>query len=194
MVKKKIPKQAQGFVPARVLQNTAKVMYPFYRAIAFHKKYADGWSKAVITTDLDKMVQLLTKVSPRAKGLFLGSNGIGYFIGFPVKNPYLEFSNGTTITPGTTQFTYDSKIHQAISRAVLPFYYKLARDRSFAVRLSNAVKSGNEQVVRCLIRSFVHTPALISVKMDLDGPGISLDFKYKSSKFIYRNLLFIDQA
>ncbi|GIP45417.1 hypothetical protein J45TS6_38760 [Paenibacillus sp. J45TS6] len=194
MVKKKLPKRAQGFVPARVLQNTAKVMYPFYRAIAFHKRYADGWSKAVISPDLDKMVRLLTKVSPRAKGLSLGSNGIGYFIGFPVKNPYLEFSNGTTVIPGTAQFTFDPRIHQAIARAVLPFYYKLAKDRSFAVSLSNAVRSGNEKVVRCLIRSFVRTPALISVKMDLDGPGISLNFKYKSSKFIYRNLLFIDQA
>lgn len=194
MVKKKLTKQAQGFVPARVLQNTARVMYLFYRTIAFHKKYADGWSKAVITTDLDKMVRLLTKVSPKAKGLSIGTNGIGYFVGFPIKNPYLEFSNGTTIIPGTSQFTFDPKIHQAIARAMLPFYYKLAKDRTFAVTLSNAVRSGNEKLVRCLIRSLVRTPALISVKIDLEEPGISLSFKYKSTKYIYRNLLFIDQA
>ncbi|WP_454190822.1 hypothetical protein [Paenibacillus sp. Marseille-Q7038] len=194
MVMKKLPNQTRGFVPARVLQNTARVMYPFYRAIAFHKKYADRWSKAVSTTDLDKMVRLLIKASPKAKGLALGTNGIGFFVGFPIKNPYVEFSNGTTIIPGTTQFTFDPRIHQAIARAVLPFYSKLARDRTFALTLSNAVRSGNEKLVRCLIRSLVCTPALISVKMDLEEPGISLTFKYKSTKYIYRNLLFIDQA
>lgn len=192
MVKKKLQKHEQGFVPARVLQNTARVMYPFYRAIAFHKKYADHWSKAVITADLDKMVRLLTKVSPRTKGLSLGTNGIGYFVGFPIKNPNLEFSNGTTIIPGTTQFTFDPKIHQAIARAVLPFYYKLARSPKFAETLSKAVRSGNEKLVRCLIRSVVRTPALASVRMDLEGPGISLTFKYKSTKYIYRNLLFVE--
>lgn len=194
MVKKKLSRQPQRFVSHRVLQNTARVMYPFYRTTACHKKYAERWSKAVITTDLDKMVRLLTKVSPRAKGLSLGSNGIGYFVGFPVKHPYLELSNGTTIIPGTTQFTFNPRIHQAIARAVLPFYYKLAKDRSFAVSLSDAVRSGNEKLVRHLIRSLVRTPALISVKMDLDGPGISLNFKYKSTKYTYRNLLFIDQT
>lgn len=194
MVKKKLPKQAQGFVPARVLQNTAKVMYPFYRAIAFHKRYADGWSKAVIAPDLDKMVRLLTKVSPRAKGLSLGTNGIGYFMAFPVKNPYLEFSNGTTMIPGSTQFTFDPKIHQAIARALLPFYYNLAKNRTFAVTLSKAVRNRNEKLVSSLIRSLIRTPALVSVRMDLDGAGISLNFKLKSSKYIYRNLLFIDQV
>ena len=194
MVKKKLPKPVQGFVPARVLQNTARVMYPFYRAIAFHKLYADRWSKAVITTDLDKMVRLLTKVSPRAKRLSLGTNGIGYFVGFPIKNPNLEFSNGTTIIPGTTRFTFDPKIHQAIARAVLPFYRELACNRKFAVTLSKAVRSGNEKLVRCLIRSLVRTPALVSVRMDLGRAGISLTFKYKTTKYIYRNLLFIDHV
>lgn len=194
MVKKKRPSHAQEFVPARVLQNTARVMYPFYQAIAFHKSYANGWSKAVITTNLDKMIRLLTKVSPRAKGMSLGTNGIGYFIGFPVTNPYLEFSNGTTMIPGSTQFTFNPKIHQAVARAILPFYYKLAKNRTFAIALTKAVRSGNEKRVSDLIRSLIRTSALVSVRMDLDGAGISLNFKFKSSKYIYRNLLFIDQV
>lgn len=194
MVRKKQKKQGDRFVPARVLQRTATVMYPFYRSIACRKTYADQWSKAVVTTDLDKMLKMLTKVSPKAKGLSLGSNSIGYFVGFPVKNPNLEFSNGTTIIPGTAQFTFETKIHQAIARAVLPFYCKLARNHKFALAVSREVSNRNHKQLTTLVRSCVCTPALISVKMDLEGPGISLAFKYKSTKYLYRNLLFIDIA
>ncbi|WP_211745674.1 hypothetical protein [Paenibacillus sp. Marseille-Q4541] len=194
MGKKKLQQNVQGFVPTRVLQNTARIMIPFYRAIAFNRKYAQRWSKAVVTTDLDEMVRLLTKVSPKAKGLSIGSNGIGYFVGFPVMNPQLEFSNGTTIIPGTARFTFQTKVHRGIARAVLPFYCKLAMNRDFAMKLSKAVSNRNEKLVRCMVRSLVRTPALISVNMDLEGAGISLTFKYKSTKYIYRNLLFIDQV
>lgn len=83
-MKRKTPKKS-AHIPVSRVQYSAKVMLPFYRAIAEHPKYAAAWSRAVIAADLDKMGLLLGLASRKAIGLPLGSNGIGYFISFPQK-------------------------------------------------------------------------------------------------------------
>ncbi|MBB3109625.1 hypothetical protein FHS18_001688 [Paenibacillus phyllosphaerae] len=194
MVQKKtiLRKSNDGLVPVRVLQRTARKMLPFYQAIAASQTYAMKWSKAVTTADLDKMASLLRAVSPKINFEQLGSNSIGYFVAFPSGDPRFLLTNGTTILPGSTQSVFEVRIHRAIARAVLPLYLKLARDCSFAAAFNKAVGMGNDKVVRQMVRSVVRTRALISIGTGVEEGGVSLTFKYNSTEFIYRNLLFLD--
>ncbi|MCM3781836.1 hypothetical protein M3231_02510 [Neobacillus mesonae] len=84
MAKKLLTNKRKAFVPVSTLQKTALVMLHFYHAIAKQPKYAEVWSKAVATADLNKMQALLGMITTQAKRLPLGSNGIGYFIHFLV--------------------------------------------------------------------------------------------------------------
>lgn len=173
-------------VNANVLQSVAAGMLPFYRAVATDERFATLWSRAVVTANLDKLEKLLASVAPRAARQGLGTNGIGYFIDFSF--PKLVYTNGTTIPPGTVQFVFEPDVHQAIARAVLPFYRRLASDRPFACKLAIAIRRKNTRLVNLLVRSAVRTPALKSVK--IEDRGIALTFKFPFSKFKYQNLLF----
>lgn len=173
-------------VNANVLQKTAANMLPFYRAVATSKRFATLWSRAVVTGNLKLMKKLLASVAPHAARQGLGTNGIGYFVDFGF--PKLVYTNGTTIPPGTVQFEFDPKVHQAIARAVLPLYHSLACDRTFARKLASAIRRGNRRLVNLLVRSRVHTAALKAV--NIEDEGIALSFNFPFSKFLYRNLLF----
>ncbi|MNJ35238.1 hypothetical protein D3C77_299690 [compost metagenome] len=173
-------------VNASVLQKTAASMLPFYSAVATNKKFATLWSRAVVTANLKLMKRLLASAAPHAARQGLGTNGIGYFVDFGF--PKLVYTNGTTIPPGTVQFVFDPKVHQAIARAMLPLYRRLACDRTFACKLAIAIRHGNRRLVNLLVRSRVHTAALKAIK--IEDEGIALSFKYPFSKFKYRNLLF----
>lgn len=172
------------------LQRVARIMLPFYRAIAISGPYARQWSEAVTGLDLDRMVRLLTAVSPRAAGLPLGTNSIGYFVAFPQGDRPLQWTNGTTIPPGTTQSVFEPRVHRAIARAVFPLYLELARNRSFAAALERAVLAEDTKAVRRMVRCLVKTPALVSIGTGLEEGGLSLSFRYRFTEFLYRNLLF----
>lgn len=197
MVKRKTLRHAvsgnNGFVDYRILQQAAAIMLPFYLAIAGSQKFAERWSEAVVATDLEEMQRLLVLVSPRTKGLPLGTNGIGYFVAFPPDGDSpVQLTNGTTIPPGSVQFFFETRVHRAIAHAVLPLYKELARNRSFAIAFSRAVAMGDDACVRRMVRSLVRTPALISIGTGVEEGGLSLTFKYKFSPYRYRNLLFLD--
>ncbi|GIP60518.1 hypothetical protein [Paenibacillus woosongensis] len=175
-------------VNAGVLQKIAVSMLPFYRAVATSQRFAAMWSRAVVTANLKSMKKLLASAAPQAARQGLGTNGIGYFVDFVF--PKLVYTNGTTIPPGTVQFVFEPKVHQAIARAVLSLYSRLASDRAFACKLAIAIRRGNKRLVNLLVRSRVHTAALKAVH--IEDEGIALSFKYPFSKFKYRNLLFRD--
>ncbi|SFS54363.1 hypothetical protein [Paenibacillus sp. 453mf] len=181
-----------AYIPVSQVQYSAKVMLPFYRAIAEHRKYASAWSRAVIAADLDKMGELLGLASKKARGLPLGSNGIGYFISFPKKNSITELTNGTTIIPGSVQFYFNTRVHREIARAVIPLYTQIACNRPFTAALSRAAGAGDVKSVNKMVRSLVKSKALIRVEAGIEEGGIALNFKPGCSKYIYRNLLFLE--
>ncbi|WP_274362090.1 hypothetical protein [Paenibacillus thermotolerans] len=178
------------FVHYRTVQKLAALMVPFYKTIAGNHDYAARWSKAVIATDVQRMERMLAAVSPKTEGLPLASNGIGYFVSIPAGIRDIQLTNGTTIPPGTVQFTFETRIHRAIARAVLPLYRELARNCGFARALARAIRTNDAKTVRMMVRSLVRTSALRSVNVDVEDGGLALNFKYRSSKYIYRNLLF----
>ncbi|HEY4390569.1 MAG TPA: hypothetical protein VGN02_04405 [Paenibacillus sp.] len=169
-----------------VLQRIARQMLPFYKAVACNQKYAALWSKAIVAGDLDSMTKLLCRVSPVLGKQGLGTNAIGYFISFTIHKS--SYSNGVTIPPGAVRFKFETRVHQAMSRTLLPLYQKLACQRSFAERLARAIRSHNEPLATALIRSMVRSAALKSVH--LDDTGFILIFKFPFSKFRYQSLLF----
>ncbi|MBM7563376.1 hypothetical protein [Paenibacillus sacheonensis] len=146
------------------------------------------WSKAVRKADLDALLAMFKSVVKTAKLNSFSVNGIGYFVDFAFEEPVLQYTNGTTIPPGSTQFTFSTPIHQAIARAVLPFYRALASSKSYAAALAAAINGNHAARVRSLIRRKVPTAALKCIQIRFSG--LFLDFAYASSKFTYRNLLF----
>ncbi|WP_248925213.1 hypothetical protein [Paenibacillus hamazuiensis] len=196
MAKTKTARRAKEnkFVGYRTLQRAAKIMLPFYRAVAGSEAFARRWSRAVTKDDLAGMGRLLRSVSPKASGLPYGSNGIGYFVSFPIANTELQLTNGTTIPAGTVQFFFETRVHRAICRAVLPLYRELARNRAFAIAFAKAVGAEDGAVVRSMVIGLVKTPALISVEVGVEQGGVALAFKYKFSKYVYRNLLFLERV
>ncbi|RUS45705.1 hypothetical protein [Cohnella sp. AR92] len=181
---------AQQRIPtATILQSVAKAMLPFYNEIARNGTYAASWSKAVIDADLDRMQKLLRQVSPSI-GDSLGSNAIGYFISFSFADPDVSYTNGTTIPPGSVQFFFETRVHRAIARSVLPFYRKIATSRAFALALAKAIRQREVLSVRRLTRSLVRTAALRSVT--IEDSGIALSFKHSFSRYSYRNLLLLE--
>ncbi|WP_246042328.1 hypothetical protein [Cohnella pontilimi] len=174
------------YITAHILQSVSTAMVPFYTAIALKPQYAARWSKAVIKADLTKMQKMLRQVSPRA-GNQLGSNGIGYFVTFSLSNSTINYTNGTTIPPGSVQFNFDTRVHRSIAHSVLPFYRRIAEFRPFASTLAKAIRKGDTKAVTCMTRSCIRTPALKSVS--IEGSGFALLFEYSFSKYPYRNLL-----
>ncbi|MGZ0042410.1 hypothetical protein [Paenibacillus ottowii] len=173
---------------AKTLQKISAAMLPFYKAIAIRRTFAIQWSRAVVQGNLDRMKSLLRSVAPFAAKQGLGTNGIGYFISFFTQPPMLYYTNGTTIPPGTVQFTFEPKVHRAIAKAVFPLYRELARNQSFASALAKAINRQDQRAVHVMIRSLIPSSALKSVHIEDDG--FALLFKYPFSKYPYRHLLF----
>lgn len=178
------------FVTAQVLQKIAKAMVPFYEAIASKPQYAKIWSNAIVKADLDQLQRLLCHSSPLACKQGLGTNAIGYFVSFTFPYPIEQYTNGTTIPPGMTQFVFETKVHRAIARNTLPLYRKLAFDRSFSSAFAKAIRMNESQIVQQMVRSLIPSPELKSIR--IANSGISLLFKCKGSRYYYRNMLFHD--
>ncbi|ADM71296.1 hypothetical protein GMA19_03490 [Paenibacillus polymyxa E681] len=173
---------------ANTLRIISTAMLPFYKAIATRRAFAVQWSRAVVQGNLDRMKSLLCSVAPFAAKQGLGTNGIGYFISFLAQPPMLYYTNGTTIPPGTVQFTFEPRVHRAIAKAVFPLYRELARNPCFASALAKAINRQDQRAVHVMIRSLIPSSALKSVQIEDDG--FALLFKYPFSKYPYRNLLF----
>lgn len=172
---------------ADTLRKVSVAMLPFYKAIASRRTFAIHWSEAVIQGNLDRMKSLLCSVAPFAAGQGLGTNGIGYFISFLAQPPMLYYTNGTTIPPGTVQFTFETRVHRAMAKAVFPLYRELAHNRSFASALAKAINRQDERAATVMIRSMIPSFALKSVQ--IEDHGFALLFKYPFSKYPYRHLL-----
>jgi hypothetical protein len=170
------------------LLRVATQMLPFYRKIADNNSFATAWSKAVRELDLDTMEQAFKSVSRSARVDGLSVNGIGYFIGFELPKPVIQYTNGTAIQPGTAQFTFSTPIHRSIARAVLPFYLALSRSSAYASAVAAAIRRKDSRSIQRLISLRVRTKALQAVKIEYSG--INLEFKYKSSKLTYSNILY----
>ncbi|WP_219837531.1 hypothetical protein [Paenibacillus sp. R14(2021)] len=171
-----------------VLSHVAAIMTPFYMKIAGNRSFALRWSRAVRQANLDVLLALFKAVTPPAKLSGFSVNGIGYFIDFQFPPPTLQYSNGTTIPPGTAQFTFSTPIHRAIARAVIPFYTALSKSPAYAVALASAVNANDIARIRRLVRQKVTSKALQAVTSDFSG--VTLTFKFRGSRFLYRNLLF----
>ncbi|WP_226002941.1 hypothetical protein [Paenibacillus sp. BJ-4] len=172
---------------ANTLRKISVAMLPFYKAIATRRGFAVQWSQAVVQGNLDRMKSLLCSVAPFAAKQGLGTNGIGYFISFLVQPPMLYYTNGTTIPPGTVQFTFEPRVHRAIAKAIFPLYRELAHNRCFASALAKAINRQDQHAVTVMIRSLIPSSALKSVQ--IEDYGFALLFKYPFSKYPYRNLL-----
>lgn len=111
-----------------------------------------------------------------------------YFISFPFPLPVAFYTNGTTIPPGSVQFTFSTTVHRAVARAVLPFYKKLAVSLSYAENLAAAINRNHSKTVNAMVRRFIKAQTLKSVT--IEEHGLALLFKTRFSKYPYRNLLF----
>ncbi|ASR46447.1 hypothetical protein B4V02_07035 [Paenibacillus kribbensis] len=172
---------------ADTLRKISVAMLPFYKAIATRRGFAVQWSQAVAQGNLDRMKSLLCSVAPFAAKQGLGTNGIGYFITFLAQPPMLYYTNGTTIPPGTVQFTFEPRVHRAIAKAVFPLYRELAHNRCFTSALAKAINRQDQRAVTVMIRSLISFSALKSIQIEDDG--FALLFKYPFSMYPYRNLL-----
>ncbi|WNS45649.1 hypothetical protein [Paenibacillus sp. MMS20-IR301] len=182
------PKQTGQLVTGRVLRRVAASMLPFYRKIAGDRRFAAEWTTAVISADLDLMGRLLATIPALAGAENYGTNGIGYFISFPFPLPVAFYTNGTTIPPGTVQFTFNTNAHRSIAKSVIPLYRELAVSSRFAESLAAAIRRKNSRAVTAMIRSRVTADSLKSVTIEENG--VALLFRTRFSKYPYRNLFF----
>jgi hypothetical protein len=180
--------QENKYVTAAVLRKVATIMIPFYRKVAYSGKFSDKWAKSVREAELADMESMLRSVISEQPILSLATNGIGYFIDYPFPKPIYAYTNATSLRPGTTQFTFNSSIHRAIAKAVLPLYTNIARNQQFTALIVKAIRTQNKQLVDLLIRSAIPTPRLVSIEIRYSG--FFLGFKYPSSKYVYYNELF----
>lgn len=175
-----------------ILRLVAKAMLPFYETIGNNSRYAKAWSKAVVRADLQRLEKLYFKVSPNVKQS-IGTNAIGYFINFTLRKSFYQYVNATAIPPGTVQFRFERRVHQAIARAVIPLYRELAANPFFTRAFAKAINRNDKRALRFMVKSLVKTRRLRSVKPDGNG-GIILSFKYPFSKYMYQNVLFFDNG
>jgi hypothetical protein len=180
--------QENNYVTAAVLRKVATIMIPFYRKVACSSNFSDKWAKAVREAELTIMESMLRSVIPQQQILSLATNGIGYFIDYPFPKPIYAYTNATSLRPGTAQFTFNSSIHRAIAKAVLPLYTNIARNQQFTALIVKAIRTQNKQLMDRLIRSAIPTPRLVSIEIRYSG--LFLGFKYPSSKYVYYNELF----
>ncbi len=187
-MKKSSTKEVQIRRNAQALQKVAKSMLPFYRKIATNRTFAGQWTTAVTSADLTLMGKLLATIPTLSRTMDYGTNGIGYFVSFPFPLPIAFYTNGTTIPPGTVQFTFSTRAHRSIACAVLPLYRKLATCWSFAEAFARAIENKDSKAITYMVRKWATTSALKTVT--IEDSGVALLFKPKFSKYPYRNLLF----
>ncbi|MBB6671391.1 hypothetical protein [Cohnella nanjingensis] len=180
------------FVTAELLRRMATVMLPFYGAVAARDGFARQWSRALLALDLDRMLKLLRAVSrgARKEPLGIGTNAIGYFVSFSAAEPIGQYADGVTIPPGTVQYTFETRIHRAVAKAVIPLYRSLAGNPRFAASLARAIRGNDRPAAIRLVRSRIRTAALKEIA--IESSGVALTFKFKSTKYEYRNLFFQD--
>lgn len=179
---------ANRLIPRPLLQRTARTMLPFYQRIAKDKVYAERWSSAVVELELEEMLRLLRAAAPVKRLQPIATNGIGYFVTFPYEKGDVELVNGTTIPPGSVQFTFSTRAHRDVAKAILPLYRTLANNRPYAEALSKAIEKRDERIVGMMVRQLVKSKRLKSVV--IEHPGFALEFKFPYNRFVYRNLLF----
>lgn len=183
--KKRTP--AKAVTLAYVLQQTGRRMEPFYRRAATSMPYVRRFCHAVTEADLDKIEQMIKEASPKIGENFPGTNGIGYFVGLPFAKPIGVYSNGTTIPPGTVQFTFEPEAFQRVAKAVLPLYNRFAKYPVYTGKLAHALEEKDPEEAAKLVRSVVKDPALRSVT--LESYGVALAFRFSFSQYTYRHLL-----
>lgn len=183
-----------GFADVRTVRKLAAIMLPVYRTVAVDRRYARSFSKAVAAADLKRIERLLGAVSPGTAGLPVAANGIGYFVSYPLARGGGLLTNGTTIPPGTAHFLFGTRAHRAVARALLPLYRELAGNPCFAAAFVKAVGGRQGEVVRKMIRGAVRSPALRSVDVGVEDGGVALLFRFRFSKYRYRNLLFRERV
>lgn len=170
------------------IRKVAKVMLPFYRKLASSRPFSIQWAKAVREADIARMNTLLRSVIGSEPISALASNGVGWFVDFPLPKPLLVITNGTTIRPGQVQFTFSATINRAIAKAVIPLYREINCNPSYAALLVKAINTKNEALLNVLIRRTVTNRRLVSVHIDFSG--FFLGFKYPESKYVYLNEVF----
>lgn len=185
--RKKAAGPAKAVTLAYVLQQTGRRMEPFYRRAATSEFYVRRFCEAVTETDLDKIEQMIKEAAPKIGENFPGTNGIGYFVGLPFAKPLEVYSNGTTIPPGTVQFTFEPEAFQRVAQAVLPLYKRFATAPLYTGRLAHAIEDKDPEEAAKLVRTVVKDPALRSVT--LESYGVALAFRFPFSKYTYRHLL-----
>ncbi|MBY9078371.1 hypothetical protein KIH86_24230 [Paenibacillus sp. HN-1] len=188
MQRQQATKKFNTAVTAEMLSCVAAGMVPLYRSVATSRVFAESWTRSIVNADLDLMGELLKLCSPLAAKQGYGTNGIGYFVDFDFPLYQCVYSNGTTIPPGMVQFTFSTAVHRRIARAVFPFYRELAVNRNYAAAIALGIRRSDRKAVNRMVRSLVRTPALRTVT--LEESGIAMKFKFRDSRYPYRNLLF----
>jgi len=168
-----------------ILNMVAAAMLPFYKRVAESQAFANKWSKAVVSADLHALQKMLSQTVPAISTNELGTNAIGYFIGFEKFN--MLYTNGTTIPPGIVQFMFEPRAHRALACTVLPFYKELANNKHYAHRVAAAILNKKSLQLNRLVRSKVKCTSLKSVALETEG--VSMLFRFPFSKYPYRNLL-----
>lgn len=184
-------KNLNQLVLARILCKVAKDMFPFYQAIAFNRVYAKRWSHAVVNVDVPAMQRLFRLASPGANNPLPGTDGRGYIINFEFKGPINLYGSGTENTSVTAKFIFQTKVHRAIAKAILPLYKELAVNSAFTRALALAIQRGDSKAVTFIVRSVVKTPQLRSVS--IEEFGLALTFKYPFSNYTYEHFLFHEE-
>ncbi|AEI46248.1 hypothetical protein [Paenibacillus mucilaginosus] len=176
-------------ITTAVLQKAAGAMLPFYHRIATNRAFAAAWTKGVRRGDLGVLERLLREVQlylPRISSF--STNGIGYFVDFRAPRPVLQYTNGTSLRPGTAQFYFHTGVHRSIARVLVPLYREIVRNKPFARLIVAAVRSGNTGLLTRLVRSKVTTRALKSVTIEFSG--FALGFRYAASPYTFYNQFF----
>ncbi|WP_168123355.1 hypothetical protein [Paenibacillus sp. HB172176] len=185
-------KRTQKLSTAAV-QATAAYMLPFYRKAAKNEAFAKAWSAAVRKGNIDAMQKLLSTVLPQHIRLAeLGSNGIGFFIGFTFPYDDYPYVNSTSIRPGETQNTFSDEMFRLISKDILRFYAALVSSKAFAEALVKAVNLGHTKRLKQYIKMFIPSCAL--KKIESDDSGFYLGFESAESKYTYYNQFFREKV
>lgn len=182
-----VDKESSRPVTAEAIQRIARRMEPFYARIALGGLYAEKWSDAVVKLKLKRMERLLKLASPKVGRIFIGTNGIGYSVSFPIPSEEREYMSGTTIPPGTVQIVFEPRAHCEVAAAVLPLYRTLAGSRPFAAALARAIGEEDSEAAARLVKGRIRSEALKSIS--LEPSGIAMTFRFTFSKYPYRNLL-----
>ncbi|NMO98175.1 hypothetical protein [Paenibacillus lemnae] len=177
------------FVSPFVLRYVARALLPFYRKISSNKVYATQWSRAVVNIDTTEMLRLFRLASPSVPNPLPGTFKSGYNIYFEFKGPIDIYGVDTLLPPGTIKrLSQETRAHQQMAMAIVPLYNALETDPAFAQNMAKAIRSGNTQRAASLVRRYVTTPELRSVKVE--GSGITLAFKFAFSSLTYEHLLY----